>query len=108
MQILIEASQITRQTPTVISTLSHHRRRSLGSSAAIDGVHGSVLHACNLGDKKFMGCIAYHETWADVPVDRIVSEWKKAYGDERVRRWIEAFEASKGKSIRDFYREDVL
>jgi transglutaminase-like putative cysteine protease len=73
-----------------------------------DGVNDSIFHEYNLDSKKFMEYVTYHGTWADVPVDRIVSEWEKAYGRERVRRWIATFEASGGKSIRDFYREDVL
>jgi transglutaminase-like putative cysteine protease len=73
-----------------------------------DGVNDSIFHAYNRDNQKFMEYVAYHGTWADVPVDRIVAEWGRAYGKERVGRWVAAFEASGGKSIRDFYREEVL
>jgi transglutaminase-like putative cysteine protease len=73
-----------------------------------DGVHDSIFHPYNLENHRFMEYVAYHGTWPDVPVKRIVSEWEKAYGKNRVQGWITAFEAAEGKSTRDFYREDIL
>jgi hypothetical protein len=41
-------------------------------------------------------------------VDIILDAWKKIYGKERVKIWIDTFEKSGGKSIRDFDQEEVL
>ncbi len=49
-----------------------------------------------------------HGTYADIPVDDIVTAWEVTYGKERVRKWIEAFEKSGGMLPRDFSMEDVL
>ena len=43
---------------------------------------------------------------AEIPVDKIVEAWEKAYGKERVENWIKGFEKSGGKSFSDFERED--
>jgi hypothetical protein len=42
----------------------------------------------------------------DVPVDLIVSEWKKAYGEERVNSWISIIEGDNGKP--DFTKEEIV
>jgi hypothetical protein len=34
--------------------------------------------------------------------------WEKTYGQERVKKMIDTFEKSGGKSIRDFDQEEVL
>ena len=73
-----------------------------------NGREDSLFHSYNLEKKRFMEYIDDLGTYADVPVDRIVSGWEDAYGKDRVRRWIEAFEASGGDSGRDFLKEDVL
>jgi len=73
-----------------------------------DGVNDSIFHPYNRENQRFMEYVAYHGTWTDVPVKRIVSEWETAYGKERVRGWVAAFEAAEGSAIRDFYREDVV
>ena len=47
--------------------------------------------------------------YSDVPVDLIVTEWKKAYGKQRVDSWIKAMEASGGEiHRRNFYSEKVM
>ena len=48
-----------------------------------------------------------HGTFADVPLDRILDAWERAYWRERVSGWIAGFEASGGESVSDFHREDV-
>jgi hypothetical protein len=47
-------------------------------------------------------------TYADIPVEEIVSAWKTVYGPERVNGWIEGFEHPAGRSQRDFDAEEVL
>jgi len=73
-----------------------------------NGREDSIFHPYNLEKKQFMEYVADHGTYADIPVDIIVSAWKEAYGDARVDFWIEEFEKSGGSSGRNFYGEEVL
>ena len=43
---------------------------------------------------------------ADIPVDKIVEAWEKAYGKERVENWIKGFKKSGGKALSHVERED--
>jgi transglutaminase-like putative cysteine protease len=72
-----------------------------------DGKSDSIFHPYNREKKMFMEYVADHGTFADVPVDRIVGGWQKAYGEERVRRWISEFEQPDGRHRRKFDREEV-
>ena len=72
-----------------------------------NGREDSIFHAYNLEKRQFMEYVADHGTYADIPVDRIVAGWEKAYGKERVGSWIEQFEKSGGRSPSDFHREEV-
>ena len=78
------------------------------SPLEFNGREDSILHSYNLQKKRFMEYIDDLGTYTDVPVDAIVKGWEKAYGAERVRGWIEAFESAGGDSGRDFTKEDVL
>lgn len=49
-----------------------------------------------------------HGAFADIPVQRLVAAWEEAYGKERVGRWVQGFEASGGRSIQHFEREDLV
>jgi transglutaminase-like putative cysteine protease len=73
-----------------------------------NGKEDSLFHAYSPDNRKFMEYVEYLDTYADIPVDVIIAGWKKAYGEDRVNRWIEEFERSGGKSGRDFHREDVV
>ncbi|MEE9612824.1 MAG: transglutaminase-like domain-containing protein [Desulfatiglandales bacterium] len=73
-----------------------------------NGREDSIFQAYNLENKQFMEYVEFHASYADIPVDTIVAAWKKIYGKERVRKWIEIFEKSGGRSIRDFDSEEVL
>ena len=73
-----------------------------------NGREDSIFHAYNLENKQFMEYVEFHASYADIPVDTIVAAWEKIYGKDRVRTWIETFEKSGGKSIRDFDSEEVL
>jgi hypothetical protein len=55
-----------------------------------------------------MDYLEYTGTYADIPVSAIVEGWEKAYGKDRVRRWIRMFEERGGISLGDFEREDVM
>jgi hypothetical protein len=47
-------------------------------------------------------------TYADIPIDVIITGWEEAYGRERVQGWIREMETPQGKGGPDFYREDVV
>jgi hypothetical protein len=55
-----------------------------------------------------MEYIAFHGVYADIPVDQIVAAWEKAYGKDRVRKWIKGVEEGEGRSLSDFENEEVL
>lgn len=73
-----------------------------------NGREDALLQPFNLEEKQFMEYVAYHGTYADIPVEAIVRAWEDAYSRARVRGWIEKLEKSGGTSLRDFYREDVV
>ena len=57
-----------------------------------DGREDSIFHAHNTEKKEFMEYIDDHGNHADIPVETILAEWKKAYGEKRVLEWIKALE----------------
>jgi len=73
-----------------------------------NGLEDSIFQPYNLEKKKFMEYVTYHGSFADIPVARIVKAWEEAYGADRVRSWIDAFEQSGGKSKREFFSEEPL
>lgn len=73
-----------------------------------NGREDSIFQPYSIEKKQFMEYLDDHGTFSDIPLDEILSAWKKVYGKERVKKWIEAFEKSGGKSPRDFSKEDVL
>ena len=73
-----------------------------------NGREDSIFHPFNLEKKQFMEYVADHGTYADIPVDKIVEGWRKVYGQNRVRQWIESYEASAGASGRDFDSEEAI
>ncbi|MEA3434992.1 MAG: transglutaminase-like domain-containing protein [Thermodesulfobacteriota bacterium] len=77
-------------------------------SLEFNGREDSIFQPYSLEKKQFMEYLEDHGTYADIPVNDIVTAWEATYGKERVGKWIEAFEKSGGMSPRDFNREDVL
>jgi transglutaminase-like putative cysteine protease len=75
---------------------------------AFSGEEDSLFQAYNVKNQRFMEYVAYHGSYADIPVDEIVAAWKRVYGKDRVEEWIRLFEKFKGVSIRDFYSEDPV
>lgn len=73
-----------------------------------DGRRDSIFQPFNTDNKLFMEYVADHGAYADIPVDDIVAAWEKEYGKERVRRWIEEYEAKEGATGREFDKEDVV
>jgi len=83
-------------------------KRHKVAALEFNGMEDSIFHSYNLDKKQFMEYLEDHGTYADIPLDDILSAWKATYGKERVAKWIEAFEKSGGMSPRDFNKEDVL
>lgn len=73
-----------------------------------DGREDSIFQSYNLERKRFMEYVAFHGSFSDVPVERIVAAWEEAYGKERVRGWIRLMEDSQASVKRDFYAEEVI
>jgi transglutaminase-like putative cysteine protease len=73
-----------------------------------NGREDSIFQFYNLEKKKFMEYVTYHGSFADIPVARIIKAWEQAYGEDRVRLWIEALEQSGGKPRGDFFNEEPL
>ncbi len=73
-----------------------------------DGQEDSIFQPYNSEQKKFMEYVAFHGSFADVPVERIVKAWEVAYGKERVQGWIRLMEDSQDSAPRDFYGEEVI
>jgi type IV secretory pathway VirD2 relaxase len=55
-----------------------------------------------------MEYIHFHGLYADIPVDRIVVAWEKAYGKDRVRNRIRKLEEGNDRSPSDLAKEEVL
>jgi len=75
---------------------------------AFDGRQDSLFQSYNEERKRFMEYVAYHGSFADVPLAEILRAWEETYGRERVRAWIRLMEASGSGAAPDFYQEDVL
>jgi hypothetical protein len=45
-----------------------------------------------MGKKQFMEYLEFHGTYADIPVDVILEAWERAYGKDRVMKWIDNLE----------------
>ena len=72
-----------------------------------NGREDALFQAFNLRNEKFMEYLEDTGTYADIPVSAIVEGWEKAYGKDRVRRWIRMFEERAEISLADFKREEV-
>ncbi|RLC19058.1 MAG: transglutaminase, partial [Deltaproteobacteria bacterium] len=77
------------------------------SPLEFNGRDDSIFQAYNSKKQKFMEYVEYHGTYADIPVDEIVAAWKNAYSRDRVRKWINAFEQSGGRSAHHFDKEEI-
>ncbi len=73
-----------------------------------NGLEDSVFQPYNSENHLFMEYIEFSGTYADIPVEVIVTAWEKAYGRERVQGWIKGLEEGQGNRQKDFYQEDVV
>lgn len=76
-----------------------------------DGYSDSIYQSYNRDNKLYMEYVAFHGTYADIPVSTIVKAWKEAYGARRVEGWIDTNEVRNNKKpidTRDFYSETPI
>ena len=73
-----------------------------------NGREDSLFQSFNLRGEPFMQYVRERGSYPDIPVEEIVAAWRESYGAKRVDRWIEMFEASGGRPVRDFGAEDPL
>ncbi len=57
-----------------------------------DGASDAVFPARDLSGRPYVEYLAYHGSFADLPLERIMAGWRRVYGDFRVDAWIAAFE----------------
>ncbi|MGZ3567954.1 MAG: transglutaminase-like domain-containing protein [Thermodesulfobacteriota bacterium] len=72
------------------------------------GCEDSLFQPYNLQNQKFMEYVTFRGVYPDIPVTHIVEAWKEAYGADRVRYWIKAFEEAEGRSLSNFESEEIL
>ncbi len=58
-----------------------------------DGRNHSVFPSHDLSGKPYVEYLVYHGTSADLPLDALLESWRTTYGDDRVKFWMDAFEA---------------
>ena len=73
-----------------------------------NGREDSLFQPYNLENKKFMEYLKMEGIFADIPVDHIMTGWKKAYGEDRVNSWIQRFEKEGERPLPVFETEEVL
>ena len=73
-----------------------------------NGREDSIFQPYNLENQKFMEYVEFLGVYADIPVDIIVEAWKRAYGEDIVKRWIRMFKERDNQSLSDFESEEVL
>jgi transglutaminase-like putative cysteine protease len=57
-----------------------------------NGREDSVFQSYSSDKRKFMEYVEFHGSFEDIPVQQIVSAFKKAYGKDRVQSWIDSHE----------------
>jgi transglutaminase-like putative cysteine protease len=57
-----------------------------------NGREDSIFQTYNMEKQMFMEYLEFHGIYADIPVDVILAAWEKAYGKDRVRKWINDLE----------------
>jgi transglutaminase-like putative cysteine protease len=103
-EFLLEGRWVKATPAFNIELCRRHRVKPLDFDGHADG----LFQPYNEESRRFMEYVRDHGAFTDVPVPRIVSAWEEAYGKDRVSRWVRSFEASGGRSIQHFEREDVV
>jgi transglutaminase-like putative cysteine protease len=72
-----------------------------------NGIEDSILQPYTALNKRYMEYLAFHGSFADIPVARIADAFQVAYGHDRVRSWIENYEKYGTIRSNRFDEEDV-
>jgi transglutaminase-like putative cysteine protease len=78
------------------------------SPLEFNGRQDSIFQPYNDEKKRFMEYLEFHGTFADIPVDEIVSAFRKTYGAERVQGWIESSRKYGNIRAGRFDAEDIV
>lgn len=78
------------------------------SPLEFNGRDDSLFQPYNLENRKFMEYLTLEGIFADIPVEHIVTGWKKAYGEDRVNSWIRKFEEEGDRALPIFETEEVI
>jgi transglutaminase-like putative cysteine protease len=73
-----------------------------------NGREDSFFQPYTTDNQKFMEYLEFYGFFPDIPVTRILEEWMKAYGRDRVLGWIDNFEKHGDIRQRRFDTEDVI
>jgi transglutaminase-like putative cysteine protease len=73
-----------------------------------NGKEDSIFQPYNAEKRKFMEYVGFHGSYMDIPVQEIVSAFKKTYGSDRVQGWIDSFEKSGDVRRGRFDAEDIV
>jgi len=99
------SGQWVKATPAFNSELCRH----FGvTPLEFDGTADSTMQPYNSAKQPFMEYVAYTGTYSDVPLEVILREWRKTYGEKRVNGWIHMLENSSPESYRDFTSEEIV
>ena len=72
-----------------------------------NGREDSLFQPFDAAGRRFMEYVNERGSFHDIPVEEIVKAWLAFYGAERVSRWVELYESSAGRPVRDFGTEAV-
>ena len=86
---------------------NHLATKQLIDFLGSNGREDSLFHPFNRDNDKYMEYVEYHGIYADIPIDAILTAWKKAYGKSRVEGWIEMFRHQENRSVANYESEDV-
>jgi transglutaminase-like putative cysteine protease len=75
---------------------------------SFDGREDSIFQEYDRENRRYMEYLAYHGSYADLPLAELLGAWDETYGRERVRNWIDAFEKAGQAPVADFYGEQIL
>ncbi|GLI36096.1 hypothetical protein DAMNIGENAA_35290 [Desulforhabdus amnigena] len=73
-----------------------------------NGREDSLFQPYNLENQKYMEYVEVIGSYADVPLQEILSAWESTYGKERVQQWIKMYEEKDSDFYQDFYEESIL
>ena len=73
-----------------------------------NGENDSKYQTFNADKGQFLEYLVDHGSYADIPVNQIITEFRRKYGDELVQKWIDAFDSMRGIANRRFDQEEVV